>query len=158
MPLAMLAGDGTAYRAELLAQGFMMPTDAKRRALLTAYLQSRRPADLVRIVDRVGWHGRAYVLPRETLGDEAGERIMFKARRRPRAPAERRGSLDQWKDRIARPCVGNSRLAFAVATGLRRRRCWPGHAGTDSGMVHLVGDSKLQQDDRATYRGRIGLR
>jgi putative DNA primase/helicase len=26
MPLAMLAGDGAAYRAELLAQGFMVPT------------------------------------------------------------------------------------------------------------------------------------
>ena len=45
MPLAMLAGDGTAYRAELLSQGFMVPTDAKRRGLLTAYLQSRKPAE-----------------------------------------------------------------------------------------------------------------
>ena len=87
MPLAMLAGDGTAYRAELLSQGFMVPTDAKRRALLTAYLQSRRPAELVRIVDRVGWHGRAYVLPRETLGDDGGERIMFQSEAPPRAPS-----------------------------------------------------------------------
>ena len=60
MPLAMQAGDGAAYRAELLSQGFMMPADAKRRALLTSYLQSRRPPDLVRIVDRVVWHSRAY--------------------------------------------------------------------------------------------------
>ena len=140
MPLAMLAGDGTAYRAELLAQGFMMPTDAKRRALLTAYLQSRRPADLVRIVDRVGWHGRAYVLPRETLGDEAGERIMFQSEAPTEGTFERRGSLDQWKDRIARPCVGNSRLAFAVALAFAAPLlAWA--AGTDSGMVHLVGDS-----------------
>jgi len=140
MPLAMLAGDGTAYRAELLAQGFMMPTDAKRRALLTAYLQSRQPADLVRIVDRVGWHGRAYVMPRETLGDEGGERIMFQSEAPTEGTFERRGSLDQWKDRIARPCVGNSRLVFSVALAFAAPLlAWA--AGTDSGVVHLVGDS-----------------
>lgn len=140
MPLETLAGDGTAYRAALLSQGFVTPTDAKRRALLTAYLQSRRPADLVRLVDRVGWHGRAYVLPRETLGDDGGERVMFTSEAPTEGGFERRGSLDQWKDRIGRQCVGNSRLTFAASCAFAGPQlAWA--PGTDGGGFHLVGDS-----------------
>lgn len=140
MPLEMLAGDGTAYRAALLSQGFMAPTDAKRRALMTAFLQSRRPADLVRLVDRVGWHGRAYVLPRETLGDEAGERVMFASEAPTEGGFERRGNLDQWKDRIGRRCLGNSRLTFAASCAFAGPvLAWA--PGTDGGGFHLVGDS-----------------
>lgn len=140
MPLSMLAGDGTAYRAELLSQGFMAPTDSRRRALLTQYLQSRRPSDLVRIVDRVGWHGRAYVLPRETLGDADGERILFQSD----APIEStfavRGSLEQWRNRVAALCVANSRLTFAASCAFAGPLlAWA--PGTDGGGVHLVGDS-----------------
>jgi putative DNA primase/helicase len=140
MPLAMLAGDGTAYRAELLSQGFMMPADSKRRALLTAYLQSRQPAELVRIVDRVGWHGRAYVLPRETLGDDGGERILFQSEAPTEGTFEARGTLAQWQERIGRLCVGNSRLAFAASCAFAGPLlAWA--AGTDGGGFHYVGDS-----------------
>ena len=140
MPLAMLAGDGTAYRAELLNQGFMVPIDAKRRGLLTAYLQSRTPADLVKIVDRVGWHGRAYVLPRETLGDDGGERILFQSDAPTEGTFAQRGTLDQWRERIGRLCVGNSRLMFAASCAFAGPLlAWAG--GTDGGGVHLMGDS-----------------
>jgi putative DNA primase/helicase len=140
MPLAMLAGDGTAYRAELLNQGFMVPIDAKRRGLLTAYLQSRTPADLVKIVDRVGWHGRAYVLPRETLGDDGGERILFQSDAPTDGTFGQRGTLDQWRDRIGRLCEGNSRLTFAASCAFAGPLlAWAG--GTDGGGVHLMGDS-----------------
>ncbi len=140
MPLAMLAGDGTAYRAELLGQGLMMPTDAKRRSLLTAYLQSRRPADLVRIVDRVGWHGRAYVLPRETLGDDGGERILFQSEAQTEGTFDQRGTLDQWRERVGRLCVGNSRLTFAASCAFAGPLlAWA--AGTDGGGFHFMGDS-----------------
>ena len=140
MPLQTLAGDGTAYRAELLNQGFKAPTDAKRRGLLTQYLATRHPADLVRIVDRVGWHGRAYVLPRQTLGDDGGEVLMFQSEAQIEGGMSQRGSLDQWKDRIGRRCVGNSRLLFAASCAFAAPLlAWAG--GTDGGGFHLVGDS-----------------
>lgn len=140
MPLSMLAGDGAAYRAELLNQGFMVPIDSKRRALLTTYLQSRRPAELVRIVDRVGWHGRAYVLPRETLGDDGGERILFQSETPTEGTFSQRGTLDQWREHIGRLCVGNSRLAFAASVAFAAPLlAWA--SGTDGGGVHFMGDS-----------------
>ncbi len=140
MPLATLAGDGAEYRRELLGQGFMVPTDGNRRRWLTDYLQSRQPAELVRIVDRVGWHGRAYVLPRETLGDDGGERILFQSEAPTDGTFEQRGPLLQWQDRIGRLCVGNSRLTFAASCAFAGPLlAWA--AGTDGGGFHLVGDS-----------------
>jgi putative DNA primase/helicase len=140
MPLAMLAGDGAAYRAELLGQGFITPADAKRRALLTAYLQSRRPSELVRIVDRVGWHGRAYALPRETLGDGNGQRVIFASDGPVEDTFGQRGTLDAWHWLIARHCAAHSRLAFFVSLAFAGPLlAWA--PGTDGGGFHLVGDS-----------------
>jgi putative DNA primase/helicase len=140
MPLAMLAGDGAEYRRELLAQGFMVPTDTHRRRWLTDYLQSRQPGELVRIVDRVGWHGRAYVLPRETLGDDGGERILFQSEAPTDGTFEQRGTLAQWQERIGRLCLANSRLTFAASCAFAGPLlAWA--AGTDGGGFHLVGDS-----------------
>ncbi|RZS47497.1 DUF927 domain-containing protein [Sphaerotilus mobilis] len=147
MPLTMLAGDGAEYRRELLDMGFHAPTDGNRRRWLTEYLQSRRPADRVRLVDRVGWQGKAYVLPRETLTasdieaeDTPVERLMFHSD----APMEdtftRRGSLAQWQDRIGRYCIGNSRLLFAASAALAGPvLAWL--SGAESGGFHLRGDS-----------------
>lgn len=140
MPLEMLAGDGTAYRAALLSQGFMVPTDAKRRALLTGYLQSRRPADLVRTVDRVGWHGRAYVLPRETIGRDDGEHVMFASEDQIESNLSRRGSLASWRDRVAGPCAENSRLVFGICAAFAAPMLFWAF-GTDGGGFHFQGDS-----------------
>jgi putative DNA primase/helicase len=140
MPLSMLAGDGTAYRAELLTQGFMAPTDSKRRALLTTYLQGREPAELLRTVDRVGWHGRAYVLPRETLGEESAERIMFTSEAPTEANFGQRGTVAQWQERIGRLCVGNSRLTFAASCAFGAPLlAWA--PDTDAGGFNLYGSS-----------------
>lgn len=121
MPLSMLAGDGTAYRSELLDMGFMAPTDQNRRRWLTEYLISRKPAELVRLVDKVGWYGRAYVMPRETLlpPDAAeGESITFHTDGQMEETFSQRGTLTQWQERIGALCRGNSRLTFAVCVAL----------------------------------------
>ncbi|MBK7514282.1 MAG: DUF927 domain-containing protein, partial [Betaproteobacteria bacterium] len=93
----------------MLAQGFMVPIDAKRRALLTAYPESREPADLVRIGPR-GLARPGLRAARETLGEDGGERIIFQSEAPTEGTFSRRGTLDQWKDKIGRLCVGNSRL------------------------------------------------
>lgn len=143
MPLSMLSGDGSSYRAALLSQGFMAPTDSKRRMLLTNYLQSRAPAELVRHVPRVGWYGRSYVLPDETLGASAdGDHIMFHSEVGIEANFSRRGNLDAWQQNIARLCVGNTRMAFAVATALAGPLlAWA--SGTTGGGFHLVGPTSI---------------
>ena len=145
MPLSMLAGDGNAYRLQLLNQGFMTPTKSVQRQWLTEYLQSRDPAtlELVRHVPRVGWHGRCYVLPDETLGTNAsGERVIFHSEAGIEANFSKRGSLDTWRNDLARLCVGNSRAAFAVATAFAGPLlAWA--QGVTGGGIHYTGQTSI---------------
>ena len=143
MPLSMMAGDGTAYRSALLSQGFMAPTDTKRRALLTQYLQSREPGELVRHVPRVGWHGRCYVLPDETLGaNPTGERVIFHSEAGIEANFNQRGKPEQWRQDLARLCVGNSRATFAVSAALAGPLLvWA--PGTTGGGFHYTGPTSI---------------
>jgi putative DNA primase/helicase len=145
MPLSMLAGDGNAYRTALLSQGFMTPTDSRRRAWLTEYLQSRNPEslELVRHVPRVGWAGRCYVLPTETLGTNAnGESVIFHSEAGIEANFNQRGTLAQWRDDLSRLCVGNSRAALAVCTALAGPLlAWA--PGTTGGGIHYVGQTSI---------------
>ena len=143
MPLAMLAGDGAAFRSALLSQGFMTPTDAKRRGWLTEYLQSRAPAELVRHVPRVGWHGRCYVLPEETLGtNPTGDRVIFHSEAGIEARFSQRGTLDKWRQDLSRLCVGNTRFAFAVSTAFAGPLlAWA--SGTTGGGFQFTGPTSI---------------
>ena len=143
MPLSMLAGDGAAFRSALLSQGFMTPTDAKRRGWLTEYLQSRAPAELVRHVPRVGWHGRCYVLPEETLGtNPTGDRVIFHSEAGIEARFSQRGTLEKWRQDQARLCVGNTRFTFAVATAFAGPLlAWA--SGTTGGGFQLTGPTSI---------------
>ena len=143
MPLAMLAGDGAAFRSALLSQGFMTPTDAKRRGWLTEYLQSRAPAELVRHVPRVGWHGRCYVLPEETLGtNPTGDRVIFHSEAGIEARFSQRGTLEKWRQDQARLCVGNTRFAFAVSTAFAGPLlAWA--SGTTGGGFQFTGPTSI---------------
>lgn len=138
MPRALLAGEPKVWLSELYAMGFET-VKADRKGLLGTYLQTQRPRELVRMVDRVGWHGRAYVLPRETLGED-GERILFQSEGPTEGTFDQRGTLDRWHWLIGRHCVGNSRLAFFASLAFAGPLlAWA--PGTDGGGFHLVGDS-----------------
>lgn len=138
MPARMLAGDGAEFRATLLNVGLRIATGTKARNLLAQYIQSRQPAEHARCTDRIDWHGDAYVLPRETLGD-AGERIVFQTDGTIENAFRQRGTLEGWREQVARHCAGNSRLAFAVLRAFAGPMLRP--AGIDSGGFHLRGDS-----------------
>jgi putative DNA primase/helicase len=140
MPARMLSGDGGEYRATLLNMGLLISTTPRARNLLTQYIQSRAPAEFASCTDRIGWHGTAFVLPRETVtsGTDA-ERIVFQSD----APIENtfraKGTPEQWRDRVGAVCAGNSRLVFAVASAFAGPVLRP--AGMESGGFHYRGDS-----------------
>lgn len=139
MPARMLAGDGGEYRAALLNMGLRIASGANARNRLTQYLQTRQPAEMARCVDRVGWHGWAYVLPRETLSPADGERIVYQADGLAENPFRQRGTVEQWREQVAALCVGNDRLTFALCCAFAGALVR--HAGLDSGGFHLRGGS-----------------
>lgn len=138
MPARMLAGDGAEYRAALLNMGLRIASGANARNRLGQYLQSRQPEEVARCADRVGWHGRAYVLPRETLGSD-GERIVYQVDGITDNPYKQRGTLDAWRAGVAALCAGNDRLLFTVSCAFAGALVRP--SGVDSGGFHIRGDT-----------------
>ena len=136
MPARMLSGDGGEYRSMLLSMGLRIASSPRARNLLTQYLQTRKPEEFASCTDRVGWHGRAYVLPRETIGDSA-ERVVFQSDSSIENTFRMKGTAQQWRERIGLLCVGNSRLVFAVACAFAGPMIRP--AGIESGGFHYRG-------------------
>lgn len=138
MPARMLSGDGGEYRAALLNMGLRIATAPAARNRLTEYIQTRKPAEFASCTDRIGWHGRAFVLPHETIGDDA-ERIVFQSENQMENTFRIKREVQDWTDRIGRLCAGNSRLVFAVSCAFAGPLLRP--AGMESGGFHLRGDS-----------------
>jgi len=138
MPARMLSGDGAEYRAYLMGQGLRIGTSPRARNLLTQYIQTRQPEDFTTCTDRIGWHGLAFVLPRETIGDEA-ERIVFQSDQAMENTFTVKGTADLWRERVGSLCAGNSRLVFAVACAFAGPLLRP--AGVESGGFHFRGGS-----------------
>lgn len=138
MPARMLSGDGGEYRATLLNMGLRIATSPRARNLLTQYIQTRMPDEFASCSDRIGWHGRAFVLPKETIGDHA-ERIVFQSDSQMENTFKAKGSAEQWRDRVGSLCAGNSRLVFSVSCAFAGPLLRP--AGMESGGFHLRGDS-----------------
>lgn len=138
MPARMLSGDGGEYRAALLNMGLRIATAPAARNRLTEYIQTRKPEEFASCTDRIGWHGRAFVLPHETIGDDA-ERIVFQSENQMENTFRIKREAQDWTDRIGRLCAGNSRLAFAVSCAFAGPLLRP--AGMESGGFHLRGDS-----------------
>ena len=138
MPARMLSGDGGEYRATLLNMGLLIHTTPRARNLLTQYIQTRTPDEFASCTDRIGWHGRAYVLPRETIGDDA-KRIVFQTDNAVENTFRSKGTADAWRDRVGMLCAGNSRLVFGVACAFAGPLIHP--AGMESGGFHFRGDS-----------------
>lgn len=142
MPSRMLSGDGGEYRAALLNMGLRIATSPTARNRLTEYIQTRRPSEFASCTDRIGWHpadgGAAYVLPHQTIGDDA-ERIVFQSDSQMENTFRVRKDAAAWRDRIGTLCAGNSRLVFAVACAFAGPLLRP--ASMESGGFHLRGDS-----------------
>lgn len=138
MPARMLSGDGGEYRSILLGKGLRIAPGPTARNRLTEYIQNRRVEEQARCTDRIGWHGTAFVLPHETIGDDA-ERIVFQSDNQMENTFRIKRDAVAWVERIGALCVGNSRLVFAVACAFAGPLLRP--AGMESGGFHLRGDS-----------------
>jgi hypothetical protein len=97
---------------ELLARGYWYKV--KERAKLVEYLIGLG-ADVEQtytVTDRTGWVDKSFVLPNRTYGDET---LRFKDIEPIKDTAfECKGTLEDWKSKVATLATGNSRLIFAL--------------------------------------------
>lgn len=139
MPFELLAGNGDQMRAMLLREGVRLTTNRSLRPLLETYLQRARPQVRARCVSRTGWHGDVFVLPRETFGDSAQEPVLFQGATLDAVALAQSGSLPSWRDAVAAPSAGNSRLVLAISMGFAAPCLGLLHA--EGGGLHLRGPS-----------------
>ncbi len=115
MPMELLSGDGTQYRAVLLSMGLEISPAKGARQILTIYIQSSRPKQRIRCVNRTGWHrGEYFVLPDLTIGPKGKEEVILQTTSPCSIEYETKGSLDDWKEQIGRLCERNNLLLFSV--------------------------------------------
>lgn len=141
MPMRMLAGSGEELRGELLAEGLTITSSAKDRAKLVDYIQGERPTVTAQCVKRTGWHGDAFVLPRETFGDTDVEPVLFQAATMDGVTLGQRGTLDGWREEVAARCAGNTRLVLSICAGFAGP-CL-GLLNMAGGGIHLRGSSSI---------------
>ncbi len=138
MPMRLLVRNGGDEVIERLADGGLTYINLSKKNLLRDYLSQCQPRRTVTCVERTGWYGTAYVLPREVIGPDA-DGVILQSAGYAGDDFTQRGSLEQWRAQIAALCVGNSRLAFAVSCAFAAPLL--SLVGMDGGGFHLKGES-----------------
>ncbi|MEY5099200.1 MAG: hypothetical protein RJA36_1919 [Pseudomonadota bacterium] len=139
MPMAMLKGDGSDLRGELLGMG--LDIAHRGRDQLTAYLQHRAPDRVIQCATQTGWAGPgrdAFVLPDAVIGPQA-DGVTYQSDHAGGDEYTTRGTLAGWQAGTAALAVGNPMLALALCTAF----AGPVLAivGADSGGINTIGAS-----------------
>jgi putative DNA primase/helicase len=148
--LADLIGEGAdVFRPLLSGDLWIAPKGTK---LLKEFFLGLTCDMRVRLVKQAGWYGDAFVLPTHTIGNTAGEQVMFEGK----ADAAHYGSqglLEDWRTTVASMCAGNSRAVFA---------CCVAFAGPlndllkgEGGGFHFVGSSSVGKTTLLILAGSI---
>lgn len=139
MPMELLAGSGEEYRRHLLSLGLLIAPGTWARSALHGYISVWHPEHKARCVERTGWHdGDVFVLPDRTFGEHAGERVLLQGAVGSIEPRVC-GTLEGWQNGVAKPAVGNPRLALWLSAAFAPPLLKP--IGEESGGFHLRGGS-----------------
>ena len=112
--MAELGGASGEFFGHLLSAGVTMDSTLSARSKIIYFLQNTRTNRRIKCVPTIGWHGDYYVLPNQVvpatyglvlqsdIGDIKGHSAL--------------GSLQEWQEKIAMLCRGNSRLVLALSS------------------------------------------
>jgi putative DNA primase/helicase len=153
MPMGELAGAGDNYRARLLSMGLELAPGTKARNSLHRLLTTADPKGRARCVSTLGWHGNAYMLPDQVIGQADGEQYVLQSSL-PLVHAFRcGGTLDGWRQEIGAPAIGNSRLVFSISMAFAAPLLRP--LGIEGGGVHWRGGSSTGKTTTGEVAGSV---
>jgi len=142
IPARNMAGDfGKEVLGPLVDMGLRLAGSRSGRNArndLQGYLQSYDSDKRARVVNRLGWHDDAYLLPERQIG-ASKEQLHFYDAGAQLPPISQAGTLEQWQRHIGYLCIGNHRLTFVVSTAFAGPLLHM--LGHESGGFHLYGDS-----------------
>jgi putative DNA primase/helicase len=144
MPVKALGGTREEVWRELLDGGLQIAASSSNRNKLAGYLSAVSVKSRARAVSRIGWHMEGneivFVLPGATYPAAFHERILLQTERHVETTFNVAGTVESWRDAVARRCVGNSRLVFAVSAAFASPLLWL--ANEENGGFHFVGASR----------------
>lgn len=141
MPMELIAGDGTKYRAALLSRGLEISTARSAQTLLSEYLVKSEPKIWIRSIRHLGWHKDNFIFPHVVLGSQTKEKLIFQNPNILSPNYVQKSTVKEWMSNVSRLCTNNSRLEFAVsaafASPLLRL------LNIEGGGIHFKGSSSL---------------
>ena len=113
MPLETLE-DRREYRRVFRRLGLLMNSSKQGADLLQLYLDLCHAQTKMVCVEKTGWHHGIYVLPDATFGQRPDdEQVALQGLEHTVEGYRQKGTLQEWQEKIARLCAGNSRLLLA---------------------------------------------
>jgi len=141
IPSALFATEGGAEVVRgLLDRGYSLSPYRDARNQLREYLGSCDTTKRVRLVERMGWHGGAFLMPDKVLGNPP-EPLHYYSDAPPLCKMAQAGTVEQWRDNVAAYCVGNALLTFAVSAAFAGPML--NLRGSETCGFHFAGDSSL---------------
>lgn len=142
IPAKLFAAEGAELRTILLDMGLTLASTRASKDALTDLLQRWKPPARLTTVDRLGWTDES--CSSFVCGDGrvlGAETVMFVGDDTPALAAEMKpaGTLEDWVDGVARFCIRNPLMSFAVSLGFAGPLLEP--LGMDGGGAHLRGAS-----------------
>jgi len=152
IPHTKLIQEGGDALDEMVNRGFKPKRGRRQRESLKDYIWNTEPKKLVRCVDQIGWYHRCYVTPEETIG-QYKEPIIFYSEIVPEHKLHTSGTLEGWREHVARLCAGNSRLAFCVSAAFAAAMLTP--LRHENPGFHIRGGSSIGKTTALLAAGSV---
>lgn len=139
MPMEMLAGRGDLLHSTLLNMGLSLSTGSKAKTLLSQYIQSCTGKGIAICVNHIGWFKDCYVLPNRTIGNHQDKEILLQTAHPNSLGFKEAGTLELWRENVARFGIGNSRISFSISAAFAAPLL--SILGVEGGGFHFRGES-----------------
>lgn len=149
MPMYLLKGSGDELIGELLNKGLTF--SRKHRTLLLDYLMHEQPTRRIIAATKVGWHGQAFVLHNQTVGN--GD-IVFQSEISAENDFLKAGTEDGWKSEIGQLCAGNIPLMLSISAALSGP-LFNGLNRKQGAGIHWIGDSSSGKSTAAEIAASV---
>lgn len=131
-------GDGHDGVKQLADLGLEIASGRQALDRLKAYIVGAVIERRARLVDSLGWHGNAFMLPEGAIG-ETDEALLLRGNPRALTMFATRGKLPDWQSHIAHPASNNPRLMFTLSAAFAGPLLKP--LGMQGAAFHWTGDS-----------------
>lgn len=100
---------------DLVSNGLIL--NSRERLRLIDYLIYSKPEKRLTLVYKTGWQGKVFVMPDKIISATDAEQsdFLLHGTHSKIKKLKAQGTAEEWREHIAKYCVGNSRLIFAVS-------------------------------------------